>query len=1690
MERRKVRPVHFDDTFGSRGRNSTEAKNRVLERDEGRHNTVAVYPFENESLVRGRSAGTDSMASKGAAVRRLSIICTIRTSHLYWTSNQRTILSGDSEMAKKEGRQDTPSPSEKKPTKGSFRSRFKQSWFGENWSTLVILIAIFMVALFVWSFFAYSTTVNSNFSPSGGSDPYYHMHVINYIEATGSHLVNDPNLNYPLGVRNERAPLYDWSVAITSMFITAITGGAISLTTSTGFVEIFSTVFWGIMVMIPTYLIARQAFGNRAALIAAFLLSIMSGYISRTVLGSGEYDVFILFFTVFTLYFLMMSLKNIKGKNWVASWKKPGEIRSGLRSFLSQNQKSLIYAMLGGFCLAMVGMSWTGYPYVMVIILVYLLVQILINRFRGIDSLGISMSVGALLLIAFAVMAPLYWQLSYWEEWYNVPFYLFAGAMVFAGIFVVTRDYPWTLVIPTVGILTALGLIALSIFDNSIFQAIISGQGYFVKNSLYSTIAEAQAPTFSAIAYAFGPVTFFLAIAGLVWAAVKIPKNDNPFYLFVVVWMLVTAYMGASAVRFLFDAAPVFAIAAGWILSLIIGMVHFEDVPKLMSGFWTNKRAVLRRTFKLRYVAAVLFLAFLVILPNTIGALDAAIPSNDAKTYDNQIYYALPDLLHPSSSYFNVNNNTLWYLTGSYEIPVPSDYYEAAWKWFAERDANMSENEKPAYLSWWDYGFSAEQEGLHPTVADDFQNGYQIAASFMLAQNETAAISLLVARLLDATGVTDANEALFLNNNMTQAQVDQLKDILANPNKDVTLVENNPDIYGQYAPNMDPQNAKYAAERVLLSSIGEDNLVNLYHDLRQESGYNIGYFAIDSRLFPLSASDSDIFYAPALLGSTPVDSNNNPTNFYTIYAVDNDGNYIALNNVTSSETIVGYQIVYTDAFYNTMLYRAFMGLSPSDVGATEQGLPGLAGSLANYAGSYQGYMLQHFVMVYKTAYYNPYNATEVANHTDAWTAISYDEALELQAQINAGKLNGTIDDSADTLENGVVFLQYYDGAIIQGRATSPDGSPLAGVYVTVLDQYGIPHDVVQTNATGYYSVIAPFGNVSVVYSTGTLNTPSQIASTKLAAENYTISYAQAMRETNNYTFDGNISLPVTTVEGNVFWDENGNGRYESNDEYIQGANVSLSNTTTGFSENVTTGSDGSYSLVGPSGSIATLTVTYEGHVVSNQTVTLTPDTTVQRNVAVAPATISGVVTLSSGGDASGVSLTLTDQTSGTNQTTTTSSTGGYSFSKLLAGRYTITPTDQNLTAMAQSVNVTAGKTFTSDLTIYSASQVSGTLDVSGSPQSNVTIGFQSGTDEVFATTNSSGGYSTVLPQGNYTAYSIITNGNANYVVFANLTATSALETLDLTGYPAVVTSGTVTNNGSAVGGASIVIVGSNGARLRSTANSTGYYRIELPAGTYFIYAEGSDRAFWSNESLSSNGTFNIPLNDAQTLSGTITYSTEYVPNALITVTDINNPAQSVTVVSGTSGSYQISLPTGGGYSISVMKDGFDTEGSTINPLTSPQTANFNLVPLNRTVSGTVTNGGSGLSGVTVKFVNAGSQGGNLTTSTGTNGAFSLSLPPGSYYVVVDQDVVAGSNMSMYQSNESLIVQVGEDPAPLSINVTERVLVNGTVALDGAAGTITFSGPENKIIDAATGFPVYLEPGSYNVYTLVSKGSAY
>ena len=179
----------------------------------------------------------------------------------------------------------------------------------------------------------------------------------------------------------------------------------------------------------------------------------------------------------------------------------------------------------------------------------------------------------------------------------------------------------------------------------------------------------------------------------------------------------------------------------------------------------------------------------------------------------------------------------------------------------------------------------------------------------------------------------------------------------------------------------------------------------------------------------------------------------------------------------------------------------------------------------------QAWNQTHFRVVYRTAYYNPYPEADVANHTDAWMAISFDEALTLRAEIAAGQAIGVVDMSAYGLAQGIVFVQYYDGAIIDGQVTTESGLPYPGVWVTVLDEYGIPHDYVKTDSEGRYSLIVPFGDVKVVYSYGTLDKRTLIAN-ELSRKSLTVSYAQAMRQTE-YHINGDMTVTSSNLNGQV-----------------------------------------------------------------------------------------------------------------------------------------------------------------------------------------------------------------------------------------------------------------------------------------------------------------------------------------------------------------------------------------------------------------------------------------------------------------------------------------------------------------------------------------------------------------------------
>ena len=169
----------------------------------------------------------------------------------------------------------------------------------------------------------------------------------------------------------------------------------------------FSTAVWGALTVIPVYMLGKAAFGKKAGLLGAFIFALMAGHIERTVLSNADHDAMVLFFVVFSFYFLLRSLQIDKRDEMGIQMEGSSRPYSpGLKGYLDTNQISLIYAALGGLCMAAVGLIWTGYTYLLIIILVYFLVQLLVDRFRNADSMGVLFTITVFFGVAFLTMAP------------------------------------------------------------------------------------------------------------------------------------------------------------------------------------------------------------------------------------------------------------------------------------------------------------------------------------------------------------------------------------------------------------------------------------------------------------------------------------------------------------------------------------------------------------------------------------------------------------------------------------------------------------------------------------------------------------------------------------------------------------------------------------------------------------------------------------------------------------------------------------------------------------------------------------------------------------------------------------------------------------------------------------------------------------------------------------------------------------------------------------------------------------------------------------------------------------------------------------------------------------------------------------------------------------------------------------
>ena len=1001
---------------------------------------------------------------------------------------------------------------------------------------------------------------------------------------------------------------------------------------------------------------------------------------------------------------------------------------------------------MSGMAMATVALIWQGWAYAPIILLVYMVLQLFLTRLRDKDPMGMGICFTITMGLALLLAAPWYVLYGQVKTWYDVPLILFMAAAALGFVLTVTRNFPWVIVIPSIVVVGSAILAVLAIFNPAVANAFVSGAGYFVRTKLYETIAEAQPPGISQAILSFGAVTYFLSLFGLFWMAWKLPKHLEPGYLFVLTWTFTAIFMSMAAARFIFNASPAFALTSGWVIILIVGWLNFDSMKKTffsLSG--GSKLSAIRKSVKVRHVLGALFVTFLLLLPNVWFGVDASIPYEQKGTYDRQVFNAMPSFMRPQgyTPPTTRSGSTFYFGAFGYSLPLSNGYFPASWEWFAKQDVNKIPSERPAYLSWWDYGFEAADRGEHPTVADNFQDGYQLAGQFITSQSEDKAIALFIIRLLEgeyygnkgrfSDGVTAVLEHHGLD---PTAIINSFRSSPALAN----VVLGDPITYGRWDSNMQPNNALYIyLSRYLDTKTTTDELALLYHDIRDATGWSIRYFSIDSRMFPIDGGGNNIFYAPVKLSDHRVlslsDGRVLPIDFFTIEAVTDKGTYPA-ESVPLGTTIQNYNIKYTDMFYNSMFYRAYMGFGPKDVDqACTSGdcLPGIRGDMQSMM-PMQGWNMSHFKVVYKTAYFNPWGVDEYQNHSEDWQAVNYfdsDGALNLQRRIGRGEIDGVIDFSNNTLaRSGVVFLKYYDGAFVNGTVTVNGVTPLPGVRVTVQDYEDptnpTPHYSVITDQNGRYSLLAPFGQVRIVASIGTLDRRTMTGATVLDQEFLTIRDDQAMRleidRDGNGLADFNIALNIivrgVTITGTSFLDVDKDGNVSYGEEFVANAQISFKHQDLGLVRNVSTDSNGNYLLGHAYKGKYTPAVTYRGRTFTAPQITVGVTDDVQ-NIAIGTTKIEGIVLLPGSFTASGASVEAYDEAWGNSRVIRTSGSGQYGFD-LLPGNYTLSATLGNNATLPQHVIVGATQ-LTYNITLAAAGLLSGKTSAGGLIQDHVLL---------------------------------------------------------------------------------------------------------------------------------------------------------------------------------------------------------------------------------------------------------------------------------------------------------------------------------------------------------------------------------
>jgi asparagine N-glycosylation enzyme membrane subunit Stt3 len=604
-----------------------------------------------------------------------------------------------------------------------------------------------------------------NWDMTGGSDPWYMKRVVDYILANNAHLVYDADRFYPAGGINPRPPLFTWSMAIGAMALEPF------LSTPEDAVwwsMLALPAIYGALTVFPIAAMAKDHFGKGAGVLAAWLIAFMPAHVTHSTWALADHDAFVmLFISIGFMYWLRAVKYSGSSRLTKTTSVHPMSFVHAFSDVAAHRQAAMANAVLAGVAFGIVSLGWKGFVVGPSILFLAYALQVALNMFRRRDSTTLSVMFLTMLLTTFLMAIPFYAhpQFNLVLDATGLQPFLFIFGFTLAIAFVTTgfRDKPWLLVLGTLGALATVFFAILFVLKtyelSDAWDVLFTGSGYFTKTKIFGTVAEANAPNRAQLFASFGPITFLLALimgGGLLWKGLR---HRNATALTFGVWVFAATFMAWNAARFMFNATPIMAILGAAGIAAFWKWADWSGLVRSWKKFGIRTPAdrisgARKAVWRTPQFSAVFLVMVMIFGQQATYGLDSAIPgtSNQESEIDERIYNIMPDILRFDGLGFSIFDSSTydgrWYL-GSFGSSFNDNGWNTAYDWLANQDTDMKYSERPAFVSWWDYGFQALSTGEHPSVSDNFQSGIPATGNMLLARNQDDLTAMFIWQLAE-----------------------------------------------------------------------------------------------------------------------------------------------------------------------------------------------------------------------------------------------------------------------------------------------------------------------------------------------------------------------------------------------------------------------------------------------------------------------------------------------------------------------------------------------------------------------------------------------------------------------------------------------------------------------------------------------------------------------------------------------------------------------------------------------------------------------------------------------------------------------------------------------------------------------------------------------------------------------------